>query len=664
MTPKGKISPALIAAIVVALLTAAFGVAANSYSLFRGLIHASYDFLLVARGERHAEDAVIVFLDERSHAEMNQPLNAPWDRKLHAQLIQRLTAAGAKAIVFDVVFSDPSVAGREADEVLAAAIKSSGRVILAGERVPMGGGDYRTLMPTELLRESLSDDQIGSAEVIPDADLSVRKLTPEFDLPSLSWVAAKFVGARVTKSDLPSRERWLNYYGPPGSVLSVSYCEALKPGKIEDSFFRDKVVFVGSRIITKFAGERKDEYRTPFGFFVTKGAMFVPGVEIQATACMNLLREDWLRRLPPSAELSILILAGLVIGFGLMRLPPLTATGVATLLLVLLFGVCYVAVLKLSWFVFFIVVVQVGFALVVSVAYNSLQAYVQKRLAEQSLALYLSPKLVKKFATNPQLLKPGAEKQTLTLFFSDIASFTTLSEGMDSNDLAHLMNNYFETAVSQCIHKTDGTVVKYIGDAIFAFWNAPEPQANHAAQACEAALRFRDSSAHSAGGLKLITRIGLHTGVANVGNFGSVERVDYTALGENVNLASRLEGLNKYLDTNCVLSGDTYAAMNDQFVTRAVGVFRLKGFERAVSVYELVGWPHEAESTRLWREAFRVALASYQRGDLASAREGFEAVLSLKPEDGPAKFYLERIAEFGNKPVPNGWTGDITLKEK
>jgi adenylate cyclase len=347
-----------------------------------------------------------------------------------------------------------------------------------------------------------------------------------------------------------------------------------------------------------------------------------------------------------------------------MRLPPLTATGVAAALLLLLFGICYVAILKLSWFVFFIVVVQVGFALVISVAYNSLQAYVQKRLAEQSLAFYLSPKLVKKFASNPSLLKPGAEKQTVTLLFTDIADFTKMSEGLDPDELAAVMNEYFERAVGQCIHKTDGTVVKFIGDAIFAFWNAPDPQQDHAVRACGATMHFLELASKPVRGRLLHTRIGLHSGVANVGNFGSVERSDYTAFGENVNLASRLEGLNKYLGTTCVMSGDTYAAINDAFITRAAGMFRLKGFEKAVAVYELVGWPGEAEATRPWRDAFRAALESYQRGDLAAAREGFESVLRLKPEDGPSRFYLERIAEYDGQPPAEGWTGEVQLKEK
>ena len=151
---------------------------------------------------------------------------------------------------------------------------------------------------------------------------------------------------------------------------------------------------------------------------------------------------------------------------------------------------------------------------------------------EQSLRLYLPARLVKKFASDPSLLKPGAKKQRLTILFSDIAGFTSITEGMDPDELAKLMNAYFQTAVDDCIHFTEGTIVKYIGDAIFAFWNAPDPQDDHPFRAADAALRFRDQDKHEFNGKKVLTRIGLHTGEANVGNFGSTTRVDYTAFGE------------------------------------------------------------------------------------------------------------------------------------
>jgi adenylate cyclase len=319
---------------------------------------------------------------------------------------------------------------------------------------------------------------------------------------------------------------------------------------------------------------------------------------------------------------------------------------------------------QLIWFPWVIIIVQIAAALLWSIIFNSVQLYVQKRLFEQILALHLPPKLVKKFSKDPKFLKPGAEKQLLTIFFSDIANFTSVSEGLDSDELARLMNDYFQAAVSGCIHKTDGTVVKYIGDAIFAFWNAPDPQVNHPARACQAALLFREQPPHYVDGDRLHTRIGLHTGVANVGNFGSTERVDYTALGESINLASRMEGLNKYLGTELLITGDTKQGIDETFVTRFLGRFRLKGFEKCVDVYELIGRSDQAESSRPWRETFAAGLDSFQKGNFTAADEFFHRTIELHANDGPSRFYLAKIVELRDETLPAGWAGEVELKEK
>jgi adenylate cyclase len=311
-----------------------------------------------------------------------------------------------------------------------------------------------------------------------------------------------------------------------------------------------------------------------------------------------------------------------------------------------------------------IVTVQIAAALFWSVLFNSVQLYVQKRLYEQTLRLYLPPKLVKKFSHSRELLKPGAEKQVLTLLFTDIESFTSITESMDPDEVAAMMNEYFEGAIANCIHKADGTVAKYIGDAIFAFWNAPDAQTDHALRACEAALLFRGQAGRPVRGKVLRTRLGIHTGEANVGNFGSFERVDYTALGPSVNLASRLEGLNKHLGTECLMSGATKELVGDRIVSRALGSFKLKGFEGLVEVHELLGKPEEAEATRSWREAFAEALHNYEQRNLEFAEIGFRNVLALRPNDGPSLFYLERIAELAKESLPENWATYTVLKEK
>ena len=234
-------------------------------------------------------------------------------------------------------------------------------------------------------------------------------------------------------------------------------------------------------------------------------------MEIQATAYLNLVRGDWLERLSFGAESWLLIVIGAGLGIGLVCLRPLPAAGLAIGVTALVMAGSYLLLRReFIWFPWLIVCAQTGAALSWSVLFNSVQLYVEKRLYEHTLGLYLSPKLVEKFARNSNLLKVGAEKHELTLFFSDIEDFTSISEGLDPDALAEMMNQYFEISVAESVHRTDGTVVRYIGDAIFAFWNAPELQADHAFRACEAALHMRRVRVKTVDGRLLRTRIGIH----------------------------------------------------------------------------------------------------------------------------------------------------------
>ena len=667
---KGGLAGALITTLVGLLLYGGFGL---------GLIYRSYDYPFGPRRPIKVEDVVLVYMDDESHKELNQPFDAPWDRSLHARLLERLTREGCRAVVFDIVFADP---GRNpaADERLARAIRDNGKVVLAADAVPVIGLEKisydtakRLIYPFEPFKENAA--ALGLDEVRPDSDLIIRRHFHgawEDELPSLSWATARLLKADVTR-DATQRfqPRWINYYGPPGSfpaaIPRVSFYAALDTNRVPSGFFSNKVAFVGAGLLTVFSGQRKDEYPTPYSRWGGKGSRFMSGLELQATMFLNLLRGDWLTRAssPGLVERSGIVLLGLLVGFGLVHLRPSRAAPAAMAGMLLIAVIAYQIFLRAHfWFPWLILVVQIFTALLWSVLFNSIQLYVQNKLYEQSLALYLSPKLVKKFASNKELLRPGAKKETLTILFSDIANFTSISEGMDSDELARYMNSYFQTAVAQCIHHTDGTIVKYIGDAIFAFWNAPDPQSDHALRACEAALRFRDQPPQYMNGEQLVTRIGLHTGVANVGNFGSTARVDYTALGENINLASRMEGLNKYLGTDILITGQTQEGAGNTITTRFAGHFQLKGFEKAVEVYELLGFRDEVESTKPWCETFENALREFQRRNFDAAEAGFRCTLEMRPSDGPTKFYLRQIDELRVHPPAPDWAGEIELKEK
>lgn len=637
-----------------------------------GLVHLSYDLPFAIRPIIQPKEAVMVYLDDDSHQILNQPYNAPWNRSLHAQLLNRLTTEGARAVMFDIVFSDPGP-NPQADRALVQAISTNGKVVLAADVVPtdygVEGAEAKQIVPPfEAFEEAAA--AIGSDELSPDDDLIIRRHTPmsrDDQIDTLIWAVAKITDAAITtNTDNRYLSRWLNYYGPAATIPNVSFYRTLltnSPDYVPAGFFSNKVVFVGARLRTQFSGERKDEFPTPYSRWSRE--KFMPGVELQATMFLNLLRGDWLSRLPAKAELAILIACGVLSGFGLARLRPLAATGFAFLFTVIVVGLAYWSFVHLRvWFPWLLVIVQIFTALACSVVFNSIRLYVQNKLFEASLALYLSPKLIKKFSSNRELLKPGAKKETLTILFSDIADFTAISEGMDSDDLAKHMNSYFQTAVAECIHATDGTIVKYIGDAIFAFWNAPDPQSDHQLRACEAALRFRDQPPQSMNGWQIITRIGLHTGEANVGNFGSTARVDYTALGENINLASRMEGLNKYLGTQALLTAETHTGIEGHVTTRFLGSFRLKGFEKSVGVYELAGRLAEAAGLRPLHEEFATALNLFKERNFTGAEAAFRKALEIAPDDGPSKFYLKHITELGAKPVPENWRGEVELKEK
>lgn len=660
------------------LLSSGLGIFLLTTPFGSGLVHLSYDFPFALRPPIQPAEAVMVYLDEASHTVLGQPYNRPWSRAMHARLLDRLREEQAKAVVFDIVFFDPGP-DPAIDEEFAQAIQANGKVILAADCRP-AAPDETTVRakkydpPLELFSRAAAD--YGSAEMVPDEDLINRlhvPMSPDDPIASLSWTAASVVGAAATTNPAAQfATRWINYYGPQGTIPGISFHKVFSTdeGAIPSGFFSNKVVFVGARLLTKSSGERKDEFPSPYSRWSSGQADFMPGVDIQATAFLNVLRGDWLRRLPLGIEKIVIGFFGIAFGAGLVLFRPIKAVFVA------LAAMCVVAAANyllfkynFLWFPWLVVIAAICAALLWSILFNSIQLYVQKRLMEQTLALYLSPKLVKKysqqkFSGDSNLLKPGAEKQMLTILFTDIANFTSISEGMEGDELAKLMNKYFETAVSQCVHKTDGTVVKYIGDAVFAFWNAPELQIDHQMRACEAALRFQDQEVQYINKRALVTRLGLHTGVANVGNFGSTTRIDYTAIGENINLAARMEGLNKYLGTIILITGDTEAGIRDRLVTRFLGLFKLKGFEKSVEVYQLIGSLDKSEETRELREAFGRVLTEFQQKQFDLAEASFRRILELNPEDGPSKFYLHQIEELRHETLPPDWKGEVELKDK
>jgi adenylate cyclase len=419
-------------------------------------------------------------------------------------------------------------------------------------------------------------------------------------------------------------------------------------------------------------------------------------------AYLNLMRRNWMVALPDSLQLAILAGFGLVTGLGLGRLRPLAAVRAALLLVAAVGLAAFVLHARFGiWFAWLILPLQVGVAGGWSVLFNSIRLYFEKMLAEaeartekaekeraqaegkrleaeqklleqertllrDTLVKQLSPGRVDQIIKNPELLKPGTRRQVISIMFSDIEAYSKLSENLNPDELAEQLNEYYELTLG-CVHETEGTVVKLIGDAIFAIWNAPFPQADHPRRACLGALllhRRLGTRDERRAGPVLRTRVGLNLGEASVGNIGSTQRFDYTAVGDSVNIASRLEGMNKMVGTSVLATTAVREAVGDQIVFRPVGLFRFKGVTQFQRVYEVVGTPEEADGSQAWRAAFEAAWELFAGQQWAAAGTGFRRVLELKPEDGPALYYLDRIAELRANPPAPEWRGQIILHEK
>lgn len=658
----------------------------------------SFDLPLIVRDyvfdqQIKITNVVIAYMDEDSHEQLGQPYLAGWNRAIHAAFLRRMHAEGAKAVVFDIVFNDE----REGDEEFAAALKQMKNVVLAADNAPQTqasvGQQY--IIPADSLVEALIsqdieaqiDDMsalkahIGIDEVVQDPDFAVRVQrsfhTNDLFYP-LAWVAATLTKAPVTQqANGWQNEFWINYYGPPEDpIANISYWRVFDTNHLKPGFFKDKVVFVGSSLLTGVSGQRKDAYKSAYPLKWKDDAQAgaydntqqIPGVEVQATMYLNLVRADWLSVMGNNQQYYLVVIGGFLSSLALLLLRPARALllGAALCAAVIVLAY-YLFTYRYLWFSWMIPVVQIGVATLGSVTYNAYRLHVHRKLLQHSIAMYVSPAVASEVLRKPDMMQPGARKELLSIMFTDIANFTNMSEGMDSDTLAHLMNSYFEGAVNKCIHPTQGTVVKFIGDAIFSIWNAPIPQENHRELACRAAILLRDqvNDFHfSKPGLEVRTRIGLHTGTASVGNFGSSNRVDYTALGENINLTARMEGLNKYLGTSILATAEIIEPVEKNFITRHLGEFQLKGFAKSVDVYELIGGPEADEPTRQMRGEFALGLDAFKRRDFDAAELQFKRVLQMNPKDGPSKFYLSQINELRISPPSPSWKGEIELKEK
>jgi adenylate cyclase len=455
----------------------------------------------------------------------------------------------------------------------------------------------------------------------------------------------------------------INYHGPRGTYPYYSIADVIR-NKISPEKFKDKIVLVGASA-TGIADLRTPPY----------GEIDYPGVEVHANVIDNMLHQNFLIRgvKQQLCDAILIVLLGLPLGIWMALVSP-RWMWFGAFLFAPLIAVDYWSFLHGWWLNFTIPALTLTSNVLLVSLYRSLFEEKEKRRVRSAFGQYLSPEVIRRLLVNPRLVEP--KKTEITVMFSDIRGFTTISEKLDAQDLALFLNQYLSDMTS-LVFDHFGTLDKYIGDAVMAFWGAPFEEPGHAAKACSTALKMMDrvremqKKWEAEGKPHLDIGIGLNTGLASVGNMGSSLRYGYTALGDSVNLSSRLEGLNKDYGTHIIVNETTYAAANgDGFVFRELDLIRVKGKLQPVTIYELIGRADEPsfygtlDEVRSRVELFQTARALYCQRHWAEAQTSFQAILDKWPDDGPSRAYWKRCQDYLFDEPPSGWDGVFTMTHK
>ena len=633
-------------------------------------------------------EIVIVAIDEKSLQEDNLGGFNKWKREYYAQAIDVLNEAGAAVIGIDVTFPDSSIHGTSDDEILRDTLEQNKNAVLAG-RYYFDNGKREIDWPNATLMEA--DPNIGWINVQLDNDTFVRTIpifaaSKEKTIESFSLQLARIylnkdpVDYRVvddefnfsrdiviptmTKRDAKSNQdvhlMYINYFAQPNKFTHISFADLLdgnfsdKRGNIIN--FTDKIVIIGPTAI-----DLQDSYNSP----VSDGVLMA-GVEIHANNTQTIITEQFLRD-QSDLSLWLTIIAFLAVNIALFSWFKLRYA--IPLVILEIFGVLVAGIIAYEIRIFVNVIYPILTILLSFVGTYLLRFILEqkeRKFIEGAFGHYVNKDVVKQIIKDPKMLELGGAKKNITIFFSDIAGFTSISEKMEPGELVKFLNEYLQE-MTEVILAKQGTLDKYEGDAIMAFWNAPLALHDHALNACLAALENQEHLAKlrkkwtAEGKPAVHARIGINTGDAVVGNMGSENRFDYTAMGDNVNLASRLEGINKQYGTELIISESTFEQVKDKLLCRELDLIRVKGKEKPVRIYELIS-KKEAGKKDIQNkiEAFAKALMDYRAKNFSVAKQGFDAI----KDDKPSEIFAKRCEEFMKNPPATEWDGVYTFTTK
>jgi adenylate cyclase len=640
-----------------------------------------------------------------------QGVSWPWPRQLYAPIIEFCQRGQARAVIFDVLYTEASAYSAEDDQKLAQAMETSGRAVLPfsltreakeaeaqteavlnraslpWEGPPPPGLTTYQAMTTPIPPLLKAAAALGNVECGSDPDGIYRRLplVSSFQdrlLPLLSFAAFCHFEApgewRYDAGDLvrgnyrvpldPEGRLLLKFRGPNRSFTRLSAANVIQSeARLQNNLapFYKPEDLAGKWVLVGFtAPGLLDLKPTPM-------APVYPGVELHATLLDNLLTGDFLRAAPLwLVWLWALMLAAIVTLAVLFSARLWVTLAALALLMAVNVGGSFL-VFRAGWWADPVAPgVALALAFILAAAYSYATEGRQKLAIRRMFSHYMSEKVISHLMDHPELLNLGGERRHMTLFFSDLAGFTTISERLSAEEVVGLLNDYL-SRMTDIILDEDGLVDKFEGDAIMAFWGAPLDQEDQALRACRAALRQRAAleelnQGFEAMGLpRLGMRIGLHTGEAVVGNLGSEKRFDFTAIGDTVNLASRLEGINKFYGTSIAASETTVAECGDGVLFRELDRVAVKGKEKPVGVYQPLGLTEAVTPADLeLSKEFAEALELYRQEKFGEAAARFEKILAKHPGDGPSQVFLERCQTYENSPPPPGWDGVFRADKK
>ncbi|MBD3369609.1 CHASE2 domain-containing protein [Candidatus Fermentibacteria bacterium] len=651
----------------------------SGLGFFRALEGQTLDlrFQLFPTPDQASDSIVIVVLNNDSMERLSW-LSWPWPRQMYGQVLDLMRRWGARIVAFDILFELPSMYGTADDSILGASASKLSTVFAVELHSRSHGPSEATtdfppqaLMPLETCGPQVDSALacnppapeilrgatiLGSTSQRPDPDGVFRRIrvataTPEGIVPSLplalAWLASGrpetsldsdgiHLGDRTVRLD-EDRRLILRFHGPRETYRYVPIADlfaAMDAMAAGGSPGLDSTVFDGAVVLVGYtAAALMDLKPTPY-------SAVYPGVEVLATATDNLLWGNGLGRVSGTYSLLLALLVSLLAGIGFAVWRSVTAAAVSGWLVVLLYAAATILAFRQGLWLDAAFPLSSG---VLTLLFGGVVSYShatrQKRMIRRAFSQYLSPDVVREVIESPDKLRLGGEKRVMTAFFSDVQGFTSISEGLDPERLVGLLNIYL-TRMADIVMETGGTVDKFEGDAIIAFWGAPLRFDDHARRACTSAVRCQElhdslnPQLVEQGFPELRTRIGLNTGSMVVGNMGSQKRFDYTMMGEAVNLASRLEGTNKVYGTKTMASSATAEAAGPEFLFRELDTVRVVGQKRPVTIRELLGFRSDASDETLRRlKAYEKALTTYRRGDLKEAAELFSTI----PDDPPSR---------------------------